>query len=213
MVDQRNNKHCQSWYFLSLQLQLPSWNPDYVLQGGRSLLPQRSGGREGGSARILHLQLPPVPGHWTVGLTRSSCASSQFPGHICTHTYCICSLFTHLPFQSHPVQVSCWFSTDSCFFDIGQKNCFFFCFKEVKAICTIHLDRNNIFALFFMLYLTYVPLLMVKLSDQEPLVFLPMQLFSLCTATETYCHECCPHKTSTNLKTHNALDHLYPLLF
>lgn len=40
----------------------------------------------------------------------------------------------------------------------------------------------------------FLVFVLVCLSEREPAVFLPMQLFSLCTATETSCHEFCPHR-------------------
>lgn len=83
---------------LSLQVQLLSWTPcSSVLQGGRSLVPQQRGNGGGGSARILHHQLLPIPGHWTVESGPSSCVcvSSQRPGQ---------SIYT-LTIPSCPAQV------------------------------------------------------------------------------------------------------------
>lgn len=92
---------------LLFQLQLPSRAPDpSIVQGGTSILPQRRGGRGGGSAGILHRQLLPVPGHSTVGSAHSSCASPQLHGHTCTHTLHMQSIYTHT-IPSCPAQVSC----------------------------------------------------------------------------------------------------------
>lgn len=129
-------------FSVSFQLQLPFWTPDYsILQGGMSLLPDQRGGRGGGSTRILHHQLPPVPGHRTVGSAHSSCACLQPLGHTCTHILHMQSIYT-LTIPSCPAQVSCWLWNDCCVFDIEGKMLFFF--KEDKVICTIHLDTNTL---------------------------------------------------------------------
>lgn len=147
-----------AWISLSLQVQLLSWTPcSSVLQGGRSLLPQQRGNGGGGSARILHHQLLPIPGHWTVESGPSSCVSSQLPGHTCTQALPRQSIYT-LTIPSCPAQsLSCWLWTDSCFFNNEGKNTAFFCFKGVKAICSIILDRNALFfhVVFDCFFLTY----------------------------------------------------------
>lgn len=159
---------------VSFQVQLPPWTPEpSVFQGRRSLLPQQRGG-EGGSARILHRQLLPVPGHWTVGWAHRSYASPQLPGRTCTHALPMQSIYT-LTIPSCPAQVSCWLWTDSASLILRGKNAFF-CFKEVKAICTIHLDRDTMSSIYFLcciwLFFSYVPLSMVKTEWLQTTCFL-----------------------------------------
>lgn len=203
-------------FSVSFQLQLLSWTPEsWILQGGRSLLPQRRGGTGRGSARILLCKLLPVPGHWTVGPAHSSCVGPQPPGHTCTHALHMQYIYT-LAIPSRPAQqISCWLWTDSCFLKFKGGQLPFFCFKEVKAICTIHLDRTTLSSLYFLcciwLFLSYVTLLTVKTEWLGTTYFLAYATLQFVHTNWNLLPRVLPSQKPQ--QTHNALYHVYPRLF
>lgn len=95
----------------------------------------------------------------------------------------------------------------------GEGQTFFFALWKLKqsvGLLSIWMDTlSSIFCVFDCFFCTYH----FWWSNHELLAFLPMQLFSLCTATETYCHKFSSRENLNKPKKHNALYHIHPLSF
>lgn len=203
---------CETSLSVSFQLKLQPRTPDSaVLQGRASFLPQRRGDRAGRSTRLLRRQLPPVPGHRTVGPAHRSCAHPQLPGHTCTHALHMQS--THLSFH-HALHKTAADWTDSCFFD-NEEIYHFFSSRKLSNLYYPFGYEHTVFTfyvVFISLFLSYVPILNGENGVMKNHLFSCLCNSSVC-AQQLKPIATCVLPSQKPQQTQNALYHIYPLLF